>query len=135
LAGRSPPAGPTSVLTNYNETLKAGNKGADKIVHFQGDPDLFLALANGQIDAAVETTLVLAEFMKKQPDAYEIVGTIGKPFYIGWVTRPDDKALRDALSAEIRKLRDSGELAKLQEKWFGFKMNIPDSGYLPANSQ
>jgi len=135
IGGPVPPAGPTSVLTNYNETLKAGNKGADKIVHFQGDPDLFLALANGQIDAAVETTLVLAEFMKKQPDAYEIVGTIGKPFYIGWVTRPDDKALRDALSAEIRKLRDSGELAKLQEKWFGFKMNIPDSGYLPANSQ
>jgi polar amino acid transport system substrate-binding protein len=91
IGGPVPPAGPTSVLTNYNETLKAGNKGADKIVHFQGDPDLFLALANGQIDAAVETTLVLAEFMKKQPDAYEIVGTIGKPFYIGWVTRPDER--------------------------------------------
>jgi polar amino acid transport system substrate-binding protein len=135
IGGPVPPSGPTSVLTNYSEERKASNKGPDKIVHFQGDPDLFLALANGQIDAAVETTLVIAEFMKKQPDAYEVVGTIGKPFYIGWVTRPEDKALRDALSAEIRKLRDGGELAKLQEKWFGFKMDIPDSGYLPPNSQ
>ena len=135
IGGPVPPSGPTSVLTNYNEGQKASSKAADKIVHFQGDPDLFLALANGQIDAAVETTLVIADAMKKQPDTFEVVGTIGKPFYIGWVTRPDDKGLRDALSAEIRSMRDSGELAKLQEKWFGFKMDIPDSGYLPPNSQ
>jgi len=135
IGGPVPPSGPTSVLTNYNEGQKASSKAADKIVHFQGDPDLFLALANDQIDAAVETTLVIANAMKKQPDTFEVVGTIGKPFYIGWVTRPDDKGLRDALSAEIRKMRDSGELPKLQEKWFGFKMEIPDSGYLPPNSQ
>ena len=42
IGGPVPPSGPTSVLTNYNEGQKASSKAADKIVHFQGDPDLFL---------------------------------------------------------------------------------------------
>jgi polar amino acid transport system substrate-binding protein len=43
--------------------------------------------------------------------------------------------VRDEISDEIRKLRDSGELASLQEKWCGHKMEIPDSGYLPPGSK
>lgn len=135
IGGPVPPSGPTSVLTNYNEELKAAGKGADEIVHFQGDPELFLALANGQIDGAVETMLVINEAIKKQPDTFEVVGTIGAPFYIGWVVRPADTSLRDSINEEIRKLRDSGELAKLQTQWFGFSMEIPDSGYLPPNAK
>jgi len=135
IGGPVPPSGPTSVLTNYNEELKAAGKGADEIAHFQGDPELFLALANGQIDGAVETMLVINEAMKKQPDTFEVVGTIGKPFYIGWVVRPDDTSLRDSINEEIRKLRDSGELAKLQTQWFGFEMPIPDTGYLPEGAK
>jgi polar amino acid transport system substrate-binding protein len=135
IGGPVPPSGPTAVLTKYNDELKAKGQAGAEIVHFQGDPDLFLALANGQIDGAVETMLVIQEAMKQHPDVYEVVGTIGDPFYIGWVTRPDDTALRDALSAEIRKLRDSGEMAELQKKWFGFTMDIPDEGYLPPNAK
>jgi len=128
-----PPAGPTAVFTKYNEKLAEKGKAAGEIVHFQGDPDLFLALANGQVDGAVETMLVIQEAIKKNPN-FEVVGTFGEPFYIGWVTRPEDTSLRDAISAEIRKLRDSGELAKLQKKWFGFEMEIPDDGYLPEGA-
>jgi ABC-type amino acid transport substrate-binding protein len=39
--------------------------------------------------------------------------------------------LLDYLNKQILELRDSGELAKMQEEWFGFTMNTPDSGYLP----
>jgi polar amino acid transport system substrate-binding protein len=135
IGGPVPPSGPTSVLTNYNEELKAAGKDAEEIAHFPGDPELFLALANGQIDGAVETMLVINEAIKKQPDTFEVVGTIGDPFYIGWVVRPDDTQLRDAINEEIRKLRDSGELSKLQKQWFGFEMPIPDSGYLPEGAK
>jgi polar amino acid transport system substrate-binding protein len=130
-----PPAGPTAVFAKYNDGLKGRNKASAKHVHFQSDPDMFLALTNGQIDAAVESLLVLAEAVKKQPNNFEIVGTFGEPFFIGWVTRPEDTDLRDALSVEIKKLRDSGEMAKLQQKWFGFAMTIPDKGYLPAGAR
>jgi polar amino acid transport system substrate-binding protein len=136
IGGPVPPSGPTAVLTNYNEQLKASGKAGARIVHFQSDPELFLGLANGQIDGAVETTLVIAEAMRKQPDLFEVAGIISdKPYYFGWVTRPEDTELRDAINEEIRKLRDDSTLAELQEKWFGFTMEIPDSGYLPPDSK
>lgn len=132
IGGPVPPSGPTNVLTAYSESL--GAKGAGEIAHFQSAPDEFLALANGQIDAAVETTLTISELMRKQPDMFEIVGTIGTPFYYGWATRPEDTDLRDAINVVIKQLNESGELGALQEKWFGFKMDTPTTGYLPPNS-
>jgi polar amino acid transport system substrate-binding protein len=132
IGGPVPPSGPTNVLTSFSKEL--GAKAAAEIVHFQSAPDEFLALSNGQIDAAVETSLTVGELLKKQPGVFEIVGTIGKPFYYGWATRPEDTALRDAINVEIERLNKNGELAKLQEKWFGAKMDTPTSGYLPEGA-
>lgn len=132
IGGPVPPSGPMNVFADYNEGL--GDKAAAEVVHFQSAPDAFLALANGQVDAAVETTLTLREMMRKQPDVFEIAGTIGTPFYYGWAARPEDTDLRDAFNVEIERLNKSGELAKLQEKWFGFVMDTPTSGYLPPGS-
>jgi polar amino acid transport system substrate-binding protein len=38
------------------------------------------------------------------------------------------------LSAKIKELRDSGQLYQWQEKWFGFRMELPDSGYKAAGA-
>ena len=95
---------------------------------------MVLALANGQIDVAIENQLPLNTIVQKQPTKFEIVGTTGDPFFIGWALRPDDTALRDAINGEIKRLRDSGLLAEFQKKWFGFTMTIPDSGYMPPGT-
>jgi polar amino acid transport system substrate-binding protein len=131
----TPPGGTAMVLNHHNDKLKERGKGAADILRFPSTPETFLALANSQIDCLIQNDLVVQQAMKKQPDTFEIVGAVGDPFYIGWVSRGDDTKLRDEISAEIRKMRDSGELASLQEKWFGHKMEIPDSGYLPAGSK
>lgn len=47
------------------------------------------------------------------------------------MTRPEDSDLRDFISSVIYKMRDDGRLYALQDKWFGFQMDIPDDGYLP----
>ena len=130
-----PPSGPTAVISAHSGELAKSGKGAKDIRYFQGSTDLSLALLNGQVDAWATTTLTMGAQMKKYPDQFELVGYIGKPFYYGWVTRPDDVALRDAINVEIRRLRDSGEMARLQQKWFGYTMDIPDSGYLPEGAK
>jgi polar amino acid transport system substrate-binding protein len=130
----TPPAGPTVIFMNYNETLKAKGKGAKDQKMLSSSGDEILALANGQGDAMVDSMPVLLGAMKKYPDKFEVVGTFGEPFWVGWVTRPEDLDLRDAINAEIRKLRDSGQLEVMQKKWFGYTMPIPDSGYLPEGA-
>ena len=70
----------------------------------------------------------------KQPEAYELIGVIGETTYAGWMVKPENKDFRDILNQELQKLLDSGEIARLQEKWFGFKMDIPTSGYLPVGA-
>ena len=130
----TPPAGPTVIFMNYNETLKANGKAAKDQKMLSSSGDEILALANGQGDAMVDSMPVLLGAMKKYPDKFEVVGTFGEPFWVGWVTRPDDLDLRDAINTEIRKLRDSGQLEVMQKKWFGYTMPIPDSGYLPEGA-
>jgi len=134
ISSGTPPAGPTVIFMHYNDGLKAKGMEAKGQKMFSVTADEILALANGQADAMVESTPVLLGAMKRYPGKFEIVGTFGTPFWVGWVTRPEDLDMRDAINAEIKKLRDNGELAKLQIKWFGNKMDIPDGGYLPEGA-
>jgi polar amino acid transport system substrate-binding protein len=99
-----------------------------------GGPAQFF-LTNQQVDAMVDSVPPLLGAMRTSPNAFELVGTIGEPFWEGWVTRPEDTDLRDAINVEVRKLRDSGELKRLQQKWFGYTMDVPTSGYLPPGAK
>lgn len=136
VVGTVPPTGgPAQIFAKYNETLKAAAKGAADVKNFQSSPDIGVALANKQVDVMVDSAPPLLGAMKASPDAFEMVGTFGDPFWISWVTRPEDTDLRDAFNVEIKKLRDSGELTRLQQKWFGYTMEIPTSGYLPPGAK
>ena len=129
-----PPSGPTTMILARNEELKKTGKGFAEIKYFQGSTDLALALANGQVDAWVTTALTMNAQMKKFPDKFELVGYFGDPFYYAWATRPDDTALRDAINVSLRKMRENGDMQKLQQKWFGLTMDVPTSGYMPPGA-
>jgi polar amino acid transport system substrate-binding protein len=130
-----PPGGPTTALMHFNDQLKARGKGVKQIRYFQSSPDIIVALANRQIDAAVNIESTFVPAMRRRPGAFEIVGTFGPQMYVGWVTRPQDPDLRDFLNTEIRKQIASGQITALQKKWFGYTMSLPTSGYLPPGAK
>jgi polar amino acid transport system substrate-binding protein len=115
----------------------AGGTGFKELKLFTAYPESYVALANGEADAVLQPLPSLAALVKDKSDVFELMAPIpqdsGHP-YLAWVTRPDDKDLRDAISAVIRKMRDDGRLATLQKKWFGFEMTIPDQDYLPPGA-
>ncbi|WP_413733800.1 transporter substrate-binding domain-containing protein [Sodalis sp. RH21] len=113
----------------------AGYKELKLFTDFQG---AYMALANGEVDAVVQSLPSLAVLVKERPDTFELMTAVpnqGGYDYLAWVTRPEDKDLRDVISGVIRKMQADGRLAKLQQKWFGFTMEIPASGYLPPGAQ
>jgi polar amino acid transport system substrate-binding protein len=128
----TPPSVSYTALQELNDQLKAKGKGAADIKVFQSSPEMFLALQNKQIDVASLHVPGILGAMQRLPDTFEIAGRFGKRYWSGWITRPEDTALRDAINVEIRKIRDRGDLVKLQTKWFDYAMEIPDSGYLPV---
>ena len=88
------------------------------------------------MDAVVHTLASLTYLIKQRPGLYELVAPVGnEKKYYAWVTRPQDAKLRDYVNSVIKKLLDSGELYALQDKWFGFRMQLPDSNYLPNGAK
>ncbi len=117
-----------------DDMIARGLDGFGELKLFTSYPEVTLALANGTLDAAVQNLPNLAVIIKNQPDMFELVGPITDTSYFGWVTRPEDTDLRDYLSEQILKMRDSGKIDELQDKWFGFRMEIPTDGYLPEGA-
>ena len=116
----------------YQDDMVArGLKEFGELKLFTIYPEVTLALANGTLDAAVQNLPNLAVIIKNQPDMFELVGPITDTSYLAWVTRPEDTDLRDYLTSKILEIRDSGKIDELQDKWFGFRMEIPTDGYLP----
>jgi len=123
------------VLEAHTAALKAkGGKGYGELKLFQAFPEAQVALTNAQVDAIVISSPTAAVLMKKFPNTYKIVGTIGESSHLSWVARPEDKDLRDFVNAKIDELNDSGKLKALQMKWFGFVMDTPKQGYLPTGA-
>jgi polar amino acid transport system substrate-binding protein len=124
------------VVRAFDEKLKGeGKDGLADIKLFTSYPETYVALANGQIDAVVQSGPALSVLMKQRPGIFELLGPISdNPSYLAWVVRPADGDLRDFINGVLADLKSSGKLTELQEKWFGFAMETPDENYLPEGA-
>ena len=114
-------------LTKYNERLKAEGKEGFEIIRYQNMADVYMDLKNGRVDAVISGLLTLKNIDKKEPGAYErFDGGIEIHQYASWAVRKEDKELLEFLNAEILKMKKSGKLAELQEKWIGETFDLPD---------
>jgi polar amino acid transport system substrate-binding protein len=119
-------------LKTYDETLKKEKgAGAKEIKEYVAYPEAYQDLANGRLDAVVNTMANLSSIIKKQPDTFELTTTFGEKSWMAWAVRKEDKELLDFINAKILEMKASGKLAELQTKWFGFTMDTPESDYLP----
>ena len=120
---------PSDVLAKkWDEQLKtAGGPGFSDIKAFNDDPPRYMALAQGRVDAVFNMLSTLSVVMKDQPGQFAIVKGLGADNWSGIGTRKEDVELVGFLDAQIRRLKSSGEIYRLQEKWFGLRMDLPDA--------
>lgn len=122
----------------FSEALKAkGLKPISNIQTYVDFNEAYADLAAGRTDAVVNSLPNLLYLQKQRPDVFEVVRpTFGPKTYFSWAYRKDDasRSLADLFDGELRKLEADGTMAKLQEKWFGFAMEVPsDALPRPAN--
>jgi polar amino acid transport system substrate-binding protein len=121
------------VAKQFEEALKAkGKPGYSDYKLYDHYPEAYVDLTNTRIDAVVNSLSTLAVVMKEQPGKYRTVGGIQDlKAYFGMAFRKEDTDFLQFVNEQFAELKKSGELAKLQVKWFGSTMETPDQ--VPAN--
>lgn len=111
-----------------NVNLKqAGGVGFKEIRTFDDHPSAYVALAQNRVDGVLNTLATLAMVLKDAPGKYAIVKGMGADNWAGVAARKEDTEIVQFLDAGLRRLKADGSLFKLQEKWFGFRMTMPDA--------
>jgi polar amino acid transport system substrate-binding protein len=111
-----------------NASLKqAGGAGFKEVRTFDDHPSAYVALAQNRVDGVLNTLATLAMVLKDAPGKYAIVKGMGGDNWAGIAARKEDPEIVQFLDAGLRRLKADGSLYKLQEKWFGFRMELPDA--------
>ena len=104
----------------------AGGPGFKELRTFDDHPSAYVALAQNRVDGVLNTLATLAMVLKDAPGKYAIVRGLGADNWAGIAARKEDPEIVAFLNAELTRLKADGTLYKLQEKWFGFRMQLAD---------
>jgi len=109
-----------------NATLKGSGGGFKEVRTFDDHPAAYVALAQNRVDGVLNTLPTLAMVLKDAPGKYAIVKGMGADNWAGIAARKEDTEIVAFLDGELARLKADGTLYRLQEKWFGFRMNLSD---------
>ena len=102
--------------SNTTGLAQAKTLGGSQVKEYEDVNMAFQDLLNGQIDAVVNDEPVSRRLAAMKP-GFKCVGEIFTKEQYGIVVRKGDAALLAEINNALKKVRDSGELEKLKEKW------------------
>ena len=110
-----------------NEKILRERYPQAQLVTFPDQAAAFTALAQGRVDAYTNDGIQLAGLKAKAPNPNEwaIVGEFYSYEPYGMALRKGDTDFRNVVDFALMAAIESGEYAKLYEKWFGPKGEVP----------
>jgi polar amino acid transport system substrate-binding protein len=117
------------VAKDFEAGLKAkGKPGYTDYKLYDHYPEAYVDLSNKRIDGVVNSLSTLAIVIRDTPGKYKYVtGIQNIKAYFGMAFRQDDKDFLAFANEQLSAMKKSGELDKLQVKWFGSTMATPDA--------
>lgn len=117
-----------AALTDLAPTLAKTSGKIGKVVQYTSLPEAYQDLANGRLDYVINGVVNLVSLTKEQPTRFKMGEAVGAPTYAAWAVAKGNASLLNYLNEFMAKIRASGELYALQEKWLGraFK-DMPDT--------
>lgn len=107
------------INTTAKEVLK---KHPDVTVREYNSIDLaLLDLQNGKLDAVMTDSPVLKYMLLRSYGGLQLAASLLTEEHYGIAMRQDEPKLVEQVNGALKRLNDSGEMAKLKEKWFGEK--------------
>ena len=115
-----------SSLPELDEMLKATGGKMGEVVQYVSYPEAYQDLAIGRTDYVVNTQINLQSLVNDKPGVFELGQAVSKKIYIAWAVKKGNTDVKDLLDSFLLGARKSGEMAKLQQKWFGLTFDMPE---------
>jgi ABC-type amino acid transport substrate-binding protein len=111
---------------SYDAKVKAAKgTGFAAVKTFDADPTAILALGQGSVDAVISNMTNLGLVLKQAPGKFALVRNIAGNSFAGIGIRKEDTELKTYIDGQLEALKKDGQLAKMQEKWFGIGFDLP----------
>ncbi len=116
------------IIKTFEAKLKSSGKpGYADVKQYQHYPEAYQDLINRRVDAVVNSKSTLMVVMHDAPGQFKLLpGVSDITAYFGMAFRKEDASLQAFANAQLAEMKASGELGKLQQKWFGDTMETPD---------
>ena len=115
-----------SALPELEAMLKPLGGTMGEVVQYVSYPEAYQDLAIGRTDYVVNTQINLQSLVKDKPGVFELGQAVSKKIYIAWAVKKGNTEVRDLLNTFLIGARKSGDMAKLQQKWFGLTFDMPE---------
>lgn len=109
--------------TTFEKDLIAA--GGINIMTYPGTPEYLADLAAGRLDAIYNDRLLIGYLAKSQGLPIKGVGSVGSLDQMGVAMKKSNVALKRAIDAAIKGMKNDGTLAKLGDQWFGQDVSKP----------
>jgi polar amino acid transport system substrate-binding protein len=100
--------------------------GFKDVKTYDDHPAAYLALAQGSVDGVLNTVPTLSVVMRDKPGVFAMVQNVGGSNWHGYAFRKEDTEIANYMNERITAMKSNGEIGALQDKWFGFRMNLAD---------
>ena len=98
--------------------------------HFDG---AYLSVRTGEADIATSTAWNNLPLFQAQPGLFDVALYFPIYNYVGVATRQQDVDLAEEVSSLLAEMEASGELADLQNKWYGYAFSCGEQGPNPPD--
>ena len=117
------------IIKTFEAKLKdKGKPGYSDVKQYEHYPEAYQDLLNKRIDAVVNSRSTMMVVMRDAPGKFKLMSGISDiTAYFGMAFRKEDERLHAFFNEQLATLKKSGDLAKLQDKWFGGTMDTPDT--------
>lgn len=106
-------------LPELEEMLAETGGALGPMVEYVSYPEAYEDLANGRTDYVINSVIGAQALVRERGDVFEIGEPVSGPGFHAWPVQRGNESLLQFLTDFVNHMRETGELAALQEKWFG----------------
>jgi len=117
-------------LPELEKLLAASGGKLGKIVQYTSYPEAYQDLALGRTDYVVNNIVGLNALLKEKPGVFELGQAVSSKTYVAWGVAKGNQSVLDYLNAFLDKERKNGDIAQLQQKWFGTVFPEPPAHFV-----